>query len=176
MTRRKVVITVGALGLAAVVGYIAYRGLTRKAGAADRAHAADEAVRVSVRTVHPKRDPNFRIANEQVAWVEPFYQAGLRARASGVIRTVPKEIGEAVRAGEVLVDIDAPDLFADVEQKEAVIRQREQELRVSKAMVQHAEAAVEAAKAGVAQRQAEVKQAVATRDLRKSYRTGSKRC
>jgi multidrug efflux pump subunit AcrA (membrane-fusion protein) len=169
MSRRKLAITVLAVGVVAGVGFIAYRGFTRHAGAADKARAADEAARVSVRTVHPKRDAEFRIANEQVAWVEPFYQAGLRARASGVIRTVPKEIGESVRAGEVLVEIDAPDLFAEVDQKEAVIRQRLEELRVSRALLRFAGAAVEAAKATVAQKQAEVKQAAATRDLRKSY-------
>src|SRR5262249_13801339 len=130
---------------------------------------ADDGTRPGVRTIHPKRDPHFRIANEQVAWVEPFYQAGLRARASGVIRTVPKEIGEAVRAGELLVQIDAPDLFADVEQREAVIRQREEELRVSKAMLGFAEAAVKAAKAVVNQRKPEVKAAAATRDFKFSY-------
>src|SRR5207247_3220535 len=110
-----------------------YRGRPRSAGGADKGNG--DGSRAAVRTVHPKKDPNFRIANEQVAWVEPFYQAGLRARASGVIRTVPKAIGESVRAGEVLVEIDSPDLFADVEQKEAVIRQRQQELRLSRALV-----------------------------------------
>src|SRR5205823_2536603 len=139
MTRRKLAITVGAVGLVAVLGLIAYRGLTRNAGAADKRAAADDGTRTGVRTIHPKKDPSFRVSNEQVAWVEPFYQAGLRARASGVIRDVAKEIGESVRAGEVLVEIDAPDLFADVEQKEAVIQQRQQELRVSAALVRYAE-------------------------------------
>jgi multidrug resistance efflux pump len=171
MTRSKLTLIIGALGLGAVVGLFIYRGPTRNAGAADRARAAEEAARVSVRTIHPKRDPNFRIANEQVAWAEPFYQAGLRARASGVIRTVPKEIGESVRAGELLVEIDAPDLFAEVEQKDAVIRQREQELRVSRALVRFADASVEAARATVAQKTAEAKQAAAIRDYKQSYLT-----
>ena len=169
MTRRKLLVTLGAVGLVAVVGLVAYRGLTRKAGAADNRAPADDGTRTGVKVIHPKKDPNFRVANEQVAWVEPFYQAGLRARASGVVRTVPKEIGESVRAGELLVEIDAPDLFADVEQKEAVIHQREEELRVSKALLGHAQAAVKAARAGVDQRKAEVKAAAATRDFKLSY-------
>lgn len=169
MTRRKLLVTIGALGLGAVVGLLLYRGPTRNAGAADKRPPADDGTRTGVRTIFPKKDPHFRIANEQVAWVEPFYQAGLRARASGVIRTVPKEIGEAVRAGELLVGIDAPDLFADVEQREAVIKQREEELRVSKAMLGFADAAVKAAKAAINQRKAEVKAAAATRDFKFSY-------
>jgi len=167
--RRKLLFTALGVGLVAVLGLVAYRGLTRNAGAADKGSANGDASRAAVRTVHPRRDPNFRIANEQVAWVEPFYQAGLRARASGVIRTVPKEIGESVRAGEVLVEIDSPDLFADVDQREAVIRQRQQELRLSRAQVRFADAAVEAAKAAVAQKVAEAKQAAATRDFKLGY-------
>src|SRR5262245_3757354 len=168
--RRKLLLTCVGVGLVVAVGLVAYRGgLGRNAGAADRAPGNADSSRAAVRTIHPKKDPNFRIANEQVAWVEPFYQAGLRARASGVIRTVPKEIGESVRAGEVLVQIDAPDLFADVDQREAVIKQREEELRVSKAMLGFADAAVKAAKAAVNQRKAEVKAAAATRDFKFSY-------
>ena len=44
----------------------------------DKAGGEKEGSRPSVRTVHPKRDADFRIVNEQVAWVEPFYQAGMR--------------------------------------------------------------------------------------------------
>src|SRR5262245_1441909 len=168
--RRKLLLTCVGVGLVVAVGLVAYRGgLGRNAGAADRAPGNGDSSRAAVRTIHPKKDPNFRIANEQVAWVQPFYQAGLRARASGVIRAVPKEIGESVRSGELLVEIDSPDLFADVEQKEAVIRQRQEELRLSRAQVRLSAAAIEAARATVAQKVAEAKQAAATRDFRLGY-------
>ncbi|HEX3147754.1 MAG TPA: efflux RND transporter periplasmic adaptor subunit [Gemmataceae bacterium] len=162
MTRPKLLLTLGGVGL--VVGGLLFYLIKGTSNGADRARAADGGTQPTVRTIRPKRDANFRIANEQVAWVEPFYQAGVRARASGVVRLVPKEIGEPVRLGEVLVEIDAPELAADVEQKEAVIRQREQELRVSRAMILFADAAVETAQAGVTQRKAEAKSAVATRE------------
>ena len=61
--------------------------------------------------------------------------------------------------------------MADVEQKEAVIRQRKQDLRVSKAMLKYAEAAVDAAKATIAQRNAESKQWAAMRDYKKIFYT-----
>jgi multidrug resistance efflux pump len=170
MSRRTIAIISVVLILTSAGGIAA---LSRSRGDGKQPRAGGESGRadgrVSVRTVRPRRDPSFRIFNEQIAVVEPFYQAGLRARAAGVIRNVPREIGESVRAGELLVEIDAPDLFADVEQKEAVIRQREEEVRVSKALLGHAEAAVTAAKAGVDQRKAEVKAAAATRDYKQSY-------
>src|SRR5262245_51560001 len=54
---------------------------------------------LSVKVVQPKRDANFRITTRQFAVVEPYYQAGLRARVSGVVQSVSKDIGESVRAG-----------------------------------------------------------------------------
>ena len=164
MRQRK--IAVGTAILAAVMtgGYFALIRASDKHGARANEASGRPDGRTAVRTVRPRLDPSFRIANQQIATVEPFYQAGLRARVSGVIRTVPKEIGETVRAGELLVEIDAPDLYAEVEQKEAVILQRQQELRVSRAMLRFSEAAVETAKATIAQRTAEAKQAAAVRD------------
>jgi multidrug resistance efflux pump len=161
----------GAVVLVALggIGVYAYTRASGKVstGARDDRPAGDG--KTVVRTVHPRLDPKFRISNQQIAAVEPFYQAGLRARAAGAIRTVSKDIGESVRMGELLVEIDAPDLEQDLAQKEAVIVQRRQELRVSRALWRHAEAAIETAKVAIAQRTAEAKQAQATRDFKHKY-------
>src|SRR5262249_6565723 len=102
-----------------------------------------------VKVIRPKRDANFRISTRQFAVVEPYYQAGLRARVTGVVRSVSKDIGEPVRAGELLVDIDAPDLKQAVEQKDAVIGQREKELAAAVAELAVAQNAVDAATVAV---------------------------
>lgn len=120
-----------------------------------------------VKVVRPRRDPNFRITTTQFAVVEPFYQAGLRARVTGVVRSVSKDIGESVRAGELLVDIDVPDLKQAVEQKDAVIRQREQELAVAQADLAVAKSAVDAAAVAVKAKVVDVARAKDTRSARK---------
>jgi len=164
MIRRNLIL--GCLGVVAagVGGYLAFG----RDGDKNKAHAAskDSDTKAVVRTVRPRLDPSFRISNQQIALVEPFYQAGLRARSAGLVRTVCKDIGESVRMGEVLVEIDAPELVQEVLQKEAVIHQRQQELRVSKSLLKHATAAVETARATIAQRTAEARQAEATRDFK----------
>src|SRR5262249_17860192 len=66
----------------------------------------DEAV--SVKTVHPKRDPNFSATIEQPANVEAYYQADLMARLAGPVKSITHDIGDSVKAGEVLVRIDVP--------------------------------------------------------------------
>jgi HlyD family secretion protein len=119
---------------------------------------------VAVKTIHPKRDPYFRISTEQLAIVEPFYQAGLRSRVPGVVKNVWKDIGEPVHAGELLAEIDVPDLHKELEQKEAVIEQRHREWKLAGAQVKNAEAAVAVANTMVLQRKAEVKAAIAQQD------------
>lgn len=120
-----------------------------------------------VKVVRPQRDPNFRITTQQFAVVEPFYQAGLRARVTGVVRVVSKDIGEPVRSGELLVDIDSPDLKQAVEQKEAIILQRERELAVAQADLAVARSAVDAAVVAVKSKQLDVERAKDTRAARK---------
>ena len=118
---------------------------------------------LTVKVVRPKREANFRITTQlPVAKVEPFYQAGLRPRVSGEVLSVSKDIGEAVKAGELLIEIDAPDLKQAVEQKQAIILQREKELSAAVADKLVAQKAVDAAKVGVRVKGLEVKRA---RDL-----------
>lgn len=121
-----------------------------------------------VKVVRPRRDPNFRLTTRQFATIEPYYQAGLRARVSGEVRYVAKDIGEPVRAGELLVEIDVPDLRQAVEQKEAVIAQREQELTAAEADLKVARAAADAARVAVKVKAVEVARA---RDLRAARKT-----
>lgn len=122
----------------------------------------------SVKVIRPKRDANFRITTQQFATVEPYYLAGLRTRVSGEVRFVAKNIGEPVRAGEVLVEVDVPDLRQAVELKTAVIDQRAREVAVAEGERKVARSAVEAAKVAVRQKQVDVARAQDVRAARKT--------
>lgn len=123
----------------------------------------------SVRVVHPKRDPSVRLTVEDpAASVEAYYRADLRARASGLVKGVHKEIGDRVVRGDLLVEIDVPDAVQEVAQKAAVVDQRLQELRVARAMLKNAESGRDVAKASIHEKAALTKQAEATRDFRKT--------
>jgi multidrug resistance efflux pump len=126
-----------------------------------------EDARPLVKVVHPRKDANVRITVEDpAAAVDPFFRADLRARASGLVRMVTKNIGDRVHKGDLLIDIDVPELERDVAQKAAVVNQRLEELRVATAKYDVTGAAKEVAKVGVRQRHAEVVAAEATRDFR----------
>jgi multidrug efflux pump subunit AcrA (membrane-fusion protein) len=131
---------------------------------ADEPPEGEEAI--VVKTIHPKRDRTYTVTSQQYTTVEPYYQADLRARASGVIKYIPKDVGGRVSQGELLVEIDVPDLRQEVAQKEAVVDQRRQELRVAKAQLKNAAAHVDIARTAIDLAETQVEQAKATRDLR----------
>src|SRR5262245_28889262 len=156
---RKSLIWLGGIVLAAGLATGAWMVFLRSASARTIAASPgghDNDGGVAVKTIRPKRNPNFRIAIEQLATVEPFFQAGLRSRVAGVVQHIWKDIGERVRAGELLVDIDVPDLQKEVEQKASIVEQRRKEWKLAGAHVKTAEAAVKVAQASIRQREAEV--------------------
>ncbi len=122
---------------------------------------------VIAKVVRPKKESTVAITMDQIASVEPFYRADLRARASGLVRSVNHDIGEKVTEGEVLILIDVPESDQDVSRCEAMILQKQQELKVSEAKLQDAKAGKDVSAATIKQKQADVQAATATRDLRK---------
>lgn len=130
------------------------------------ASSAKESV-PTVKVVRPKREASVPITVDQIATVEPYYRADLRARASGIVRSVNADIGDKVKTGDVLAIIDVPESDQDVAKCEAMILQRQQELKVSVAKLKDAKAARDVSAATIKQREADVQGAVATRDLKK---------
>lgn len=68
-----------------------------------------------------------------------------------------KDIGSLVSAGEVLLEIDVPELIQDIAQKQALLEQKVAELEQAHTTIATFEAAVEAAKAQRKQAEADVK-------------------
>jgi multidrug resistance efflux pump len=136
----------------------------------DRKEVASENVELPVviaKVVRPKKESTVSITMDQIASVEPYYRADLRARASGLVKSVYFDIGEKVREGEVLILIDVPESDQDVSRCEAMILQKQQELKVSEAKLQDAKAGKDVSAATIKQKLADVQAATATRDLRK---------
>jgi multidrug resistance efflux pump len=131
---------------------------------ADEREGSDPAT--PVKAVHPRKDASLRVSVRQLLSVEPFFQTDLRSRVAGVVSQVPKSLGARVRAGDLLVAIDVPDLDQEVVQKTAVVRQRVKDVETSRAALAVAEAQVAVARQMIAQRKAEVDEAVETREYR----------
>jgi multidrug efflux pump subunit AcrA (membrane-fusion protein) len=110
---------------------------------------------ITVKTIQPRRDSSFQVTVEQPAYVEAYYQADLMARVAGPIKYLDVAIGDRVKAGDVLVRIDVPDLDEAVHQKESIIAQRRQELALARAFEKTAESSVEFARATIPEKESE---------------------
>jgi multidrug resistance efflux pump len=115
-----------------------------------------------VNTVQPRHDPTFTMSVEQPAFVTPYYKANLLSRVAGPVKSIWHDKGDEVKAGEVLVEIDMPDLEEDVLQKQALVSQELKKLAVAQSEEKVAAKAVDAAAGLVEVRQADVERAHAT--------------
>src|SRR6266851_1684252 len=152
-------------------GVVALRAKSFLSGAENRDpsnHPSADRTRPSVRTVRPTKQPSLVVSVQELAKVEAFFQADLRARTAGQVKTIYKDINNTVTKDELLVSIDAPELQADVDRKAAEVTQREKEVLLAEQKAEIAKAAVDVAFEDIALKKAAVSEAEATCDLRKT--------
>ncbi|HLH28483.1 MAG TPA: efflux RND transporter periplasmic adaptor subunit [Acidimicrobiales bacterium] len=122
------------------------------------AASARAATRVEV--VRPERR-TVRRTVEEPGQVEAFEVTAVHANIAGYVRSWGVNIGSRVRKGQVLAELDVPELAAEVEQKRAMIEQAKARRDQAGAAVKVAEADVASALARVAEAQAGIKRAEA---------------
>ncbi len=121
-----------------------------------------------------KRDFQARQAAEVASHVLACATGGpLPAQVQFAVRThatldrAPQiDIGSRVKEGDVLIDIDAPELYQDIVQKESLWRQSLAEVKLSRTNIATAEAALKGAKFQVKQVEAEIKKYASEKMLR----------
>jgi membrane fusion protein (multidrug efflux system) len=156
--RHRVVIVLLGLGVL-VATLVGYRIKKQQAAAVPRRQ-----VEIVVGVTKPiRKDLDVKLA--YTADVLPNKQVAIFPKVSGYIVRLGAELGDFVRAGQLLVEIEAQELNAAVEQVRAAVGTAEANLKV-------AESNVEAAKASHATQQANVvrAQAVADNDRRNADR------
>jgi len=121
---------------------------------------------ITLKTIHPKRDPSFVLSIKEPAFVEPYFRADLFSRVAGPVKSVQKDIGDRVTRDEVLVEIDVPDLEQQLAQAEAVVEQRKAEETLAQRRLEVAQAAAEGVREEISQKTALADQAKATMDFR----------
>ena len=73
---------------------------------------------------------------EVVGTVRAKSRATLEAKVSGRITTLPVVLGQPVRAGELVVRLDAPEIVARRDQAEASLQQAERDWERSRPVVE----------------------------------------
>ena len=76
---------------------------------------------------------------EQPGQVEPRFSAPIESRVSGLINTVLVDIGDHVKKGQPLIEIDAPEMVSAVMVTQANLRQSEAEAELAKALANETE-------------------------------------
>ncbi len=103
----------------------------------------------------------------QPAWVEAFHYANLFAKVSGYLATQKVDIGSAVKVGQPLATIDAPEIVQASDQAAAELEQAQAQLKLNIAARDTAKADVTAAQANVVEKEADLKRAKAFFDFHK---------
>jgi multidrug resistance efflux pump len=120
------------------------RSTRGSAPAAEPTEGGDSSA-IRVKTVRAKRDPKLEVTVEEPAYVEAYYRSNLEARVAGPVKFIQKAIGNEVKAGERLVEIDVPDYVQTVAMKQSIIEQRKADVEVAQANKKIAEAQKDAA-------------------------------
>ena len=102
--------------------------------------------------------------------IHAFESVNLYAKASGFLKSQTVDIGSPIKRGEVLAEIDAPELQGDVAEAEAAVAQAEARADQAASRVATAEAERDAARAKVTQAESDIARLTSRRSLtRKQY-------
>ncbi len=97
-------------------------------------------------TIKPER-ATIRRTTAQPGQVEASEVTSMHAKVSGYVRSLAVDIGDKVKKGQVLAELDVPEVEAELQQKRALVEQAEADRKQAEAAVRVAEAAVASAKA-----------------------------
>src|SRR5262249_40650411 len=90
--------------------------------------------------VRPERKTVSRPIEQPGFNIEAFQETALYARISGYVGKWQPDLGDAVKKGQVLAELDVPEMQVDLKQKEAAVRQAEAQIQQARAAVLAAEA------------------------------------
>jgi RND family efflux transporter MFP subunit len=144
-----------ALALLLAGSYYVFQGITPTPVSAGEQGPGDEGSEmIRVEVVRPQKG-GMDHTTTQPGSVQPFEVQRIVAEATGYLKTLNVDIGSHVKKGQVLAEIDVPDLVAQVERSDAALQR-------ANALVDQMNARVDTTKAELEEANAAVDQALAT--------------
>jgi RND family efflux transporter MFP subunit len=122
-------LTLGSVALALVVLLLAARGLYPKGG---RAGATDAAQARSVAAARVTRADLARSISLS-AELLPYQEVDVHAKVAGYVRSIRVDVGDHVKKGETIAELEIPEAGHDLEKARAATRAADQELRRAQA-------------------------------------------
>jgi RND family efflux transporter MFP subunit len=158
------IVLVVAVAVAACLWYFLVRGSASAEEANDPGR--DTRSGVKVQTAIPRAGGLPR-KSVQPASTEPYVGAALFAKVSGRLKTLKVDIGDRVRAGDLLAEIEIPELEAQVARNKARVEDAEAKLKQAEAQKTEAEAEARAAESAVKLATIMIEAKTAFKDYRK---------
>jgi multidrug efflux pump subunit AcrA (membrane-fusion protein) len=121
----------------------------------------EEETTAGITVVRPERR-DLRMMVVQPGTIEAYEAAPIYSRISGYVRRYLHNIGDRVKAGDVLLEMWIPDFVEQHSQKSATVQRAEVQIRVTESALRAAEAKLETAKARIVSAKAGVDRAQAS--------------
>jgi HlyD family secretion protein len=153
--RRSSAIALALLLLAAGCGHSG-----REGGTAARKAKSEAGATAGYRVVKPERR-DIRMTVVQPGTIQAFEVTPIYSRISGYVEKYRYNIGDRVKAGDVLIDMWIPDFVEQNGQKSAAVKRAEVQIRVTQSSLKAAEARLETTRAEIQSAEAGVKRAQA---------------
>jgi RND family efflux transporter MFP subunit len=131
-----------------VVAFLAWRLIGRSPTEADDpSHRASPEGVITAAVVRVERGNlgnTLTIAGE----FKPFQEVDIHAKVAGYIRVIRVDVGDRVKEGQVLAELEIPELSAQLAGTDAMVRRAQEEIRRAKSDVERAQSAHSAAHSG----------------------------
>ena len=125
----------------------------------------DETTSLRVEVIRPQQGGLAR-TTKQVGTVIAYESARLFAKIPGYLKSQSVDIGDHVKRGQVLAEIDSPEFLKEVDQAKAALEQAKAQVLQADAHIQTAEADHDAALAAVKQAEADISKTKSYREFR----------
>lgn len=154
-----------AMGIGSIWGESAHRSTEEASPRTSNGHGKNTHLRSKVDVVHPSAGGCARTV-ELPGTVRAFDYANLYSRVSGFLKTQSVDIGDHVKKGQLLAELDVPDIEQELQRNRAELGLAEAQVKQKSAAVQTALADADVAASMVAYAEAEVGRTVAARSFR----------
>jgi RND family efflux transporter MFP subunit len=139
-----------AIGVLAVAALLAWRWMGRAPSEADDPNHPEIGANITVAAVvsveRRALGNTLAIAGE----FKPFQDVEVHAKVAGYIRNINVDVGDHVKAGQVLAVLEVPELAAELSGADAAVRRSEEEIHRAQSDVNRAQSAHTAAHSGYA--------------------------
>jgi len=131
-----------------------------------RSHAETVETTHPVKVAKPLMNKESRIEVRQICLVEPTQKADLNTRIAGIVRIVNKDLGDRVKMGELMLELDSPDIHAEITAREQSVIVKQAELMSSESNLARVKAGIPSIQSRITQADAMVRQSEALLEYR----------